>query len=282
MKFTARVGTAQGPVESGRVEMVTIEGRELVTIGRGKLTDGTLTLDADPGAIWGIRIDQKAIVALPISATTEPVDLGDIVMIADGLRWPVFHSPDGKVYGVPAAVLARKLDVPPAEPPTPPDAGTPRVRGKMTFGDMFGTTARQLATAAAATRSNFALSGATVTLKGLPSATEDAISLEFPAAEALVNSTGLSEVSFSIKARGDASAPAEPPPAGPSVPNLVGYTREFALRKAAAAGFVTEVNSEIVSRGTDAGCVVRHLPAAGTELNAGGLIRLYIGKTGEQ
>ena len=52
------------------------------------------------------------------------------------------------------------------------------------------------------------------------------------------------------------------------------------MRKAVAAGFVSEVNNEIVATDLDAGRVVRQLPAAGSDVPRGGLIRLYVGKRG--
>jgi hypothetical protein len=149
----------------------------------------------------------------------------------------------------------------------------------MTFGDLFGSTARQLAVAANTVSSNFTLAGATVTLKGVPSATQDAISLEFPTPEVAASGVGLSEISFSIRPKVEAP-PAEPPHPGTTVPDLTGYTRELAIRKAVAAGFITEINNEIVGGAANAGKVIRHLPPPGASLASGGLIRLYIGMSG--
>lgn len=289
MKFVARVASPDGPLQQGEVEIIAPDGRgDTVSIGRGTVADGSLSATADAGAVWGIWIDQRAVVAFPVSSTGELVDLGEIVMVPGGLPWPAFHAADGRVYGIPRA--AQPKETAPSTATVSAPAAAPQAklaaeavaapRGRMTFGDMFGSTARQLAGAASTENSNFVLGGATVTLKGVASATEDAISLDFPTQEMAASGAGLSELSFSIRPKGEAAAPAQPAPSGSLVPDLIGYTRELALRKAAVAGFIAEVNNEIVADPAKAGRVLRHLPAPGGPLAPGGLIRLYIGKMG--
>ena len=289
MKFVARVASPDGPLRRASVEIVSPQDRgAAVSIGTGTVTDGTLSASADPGAVWGIRIDQRAVVAFPVESLGEVVDLGEIVMVPDGLPWPAFHATDGRVYGIPRAAQLRETAAPQPAPSVPPAAPGPtpaidpvlRPRARMTFGDLFGSTARQLAGAATTESSNFVLGGATVTLKGVASATEDAISLDFPTPEMAASGVGLSELSFSIRPKLQAPPAGQPAPSGSTAPDLIGYTRELAVRKAAAAGFIAEVNNEIVSDAAKAGRVIRHLPAPGAALAPGGLIRLYIGKMG--
>jgi len=283
VRLVARVLTPDGPLATGRVAVLAPEGeREAVRIGEGKVSDGILAATADPGAVWALSIDDRAVVAFPMSSVNDVVDLGEIMMLREGIAWRAFHARDSRVYGIPRALFREEVATPPAGDPGTTPEPLP-VRKRMTFGDMFGTTARQLAVAAAAETTNFAISAATITLKGVPSATENAISLEFPTAEVAATGAGLSELSFSIKPKADAPSPAAPPAEQPpqaAVPDLVGYTREFAIRKATSAGFVTEVSTVLVRDDSDTGRVVRHLPPPGAALTPGGLIRLYVGKTG--
>jgi hypothetical protein len=287
LKFVARVAATDGPLASGRVEIVSSEGGGAVTIGKGDVTHGTLSATIDAvTSVWGIWINRRAVVAFPVSVEGEVVDLGEIVMVPDGLPWPAFHAEDGRVYGIPRAAQALASAPGPAPPdppvdpkPLPTGDPLPRLTSRMTLGEMFGSTARQLAVASNTVSSNFTLAGATVTLKGVPSATQDAISLEFPTPEVAATGVGLSEISFSIRPKVETPA-AEPAHPGTTVPDLIGYTRELAIRKAVAAGFITEINNEIVGDAANAGKVIRHLPRPGAALASGGLIRLYIGMSG--
>ena len=276
MKFTARVTAATGPLRKGRVEIVSMKGSRRVTIGTGTVADGTLSATADPGPVWGVRIDRQAIVAFPISVAGDVVDLGEIVMVDGGLAWPAFHATDGRVYGIPRAARPGKS---PAARLALADDDMTRPVSKMTFAEMFSSTARQMAEATTTSGTNLALGGATVTLKGLASRDADAIALEFPTPEVAAGNPELSVLSFSIQppAETNGAPPVQPPPS-PTVPYLIGYTRDLAVRKAALAGFITEVNSEIVGDAADTGTVVRQIPSRDAPLPAGGLIRLFIGK----
>jgi hypothetical protein len=256
-------------------------------IGTGSVRDGALSASAEPGAVWGLLIDGLPVVAFPVSSDGEVVDLGEILILAEGLPWPAFHAKDGRVYGIARAAREATAAPAPVVPQPPGVAGeaigagpAPVLRTRMTFGEMFGSTARQLASAADTLQTRFVLSDATVRLKGVPSAGQDALSLEFPSADVAATAVGLSEVAFSIRASREAVAPAPAPVAGASVPQLVGYTRELALRKAATAGFVAELSHELTANAGDEGRVVRQLPGAASLSTPGGLIRLYIGKRG--
>ena len=282
MKFVAKIATPDGPLARASVDIVAPEGGGVTVIGRGIVEGGALSATADPGAIWGIWIDRRPIVAFAVSSDGDAVDLGEIVMLANGMEWPAFHTRDGRVYGVPRAAqtIPRAPEPAPAPDPIPrpiPREPLPTLRSRMTFGEVLGSTARQLKQATIDT-SNFRLAGATITLKGVPSATDEALSLEFPTAEMVTSGVGLSEISFAIRPAQESAAPEQPSTPASTVPDVVGYTREFAVRKIAAAGFVAEVNYEMTSDTSLVGKVIRHVPAGRSTLTPGGLIRVYVGK----
>ncbi len=71
------------------------------------------------------------------------------------------------------------------------------------------------------------------------------------------------------------SAPTPTPaPAGPVIPTLGGYTRALAERKLAALGLTAEASLLVTDGPT--GVVVRQIPAAGSPLVAGTVVRLFI------
>ncbi len=283
MNFIARVNGADGPLKEATVEVVSPVRGELVVIGTGKIVDGALDLKADPGPVWGLRIDGQPIVGVPVSFDGSTIDLGDIDLVRDGVPYRAFHAVNGLVYGLPRTIpsnttiplfsVRRALATNIAASPIGERTAIP-------IGDLFGNTAQQLDVAAKTVPLRFALAGATVTLKGVAGVSGDSVGLTLPNSETPPDGTPVSEVSFTIQPKSSAAAPAQTAPAASAAPNLVGYTREFAMRKAAAAGFVCEVNNEIVATDLDAGRVVRQLPAAGSDVPRGGLIRLYVGKRG--
>jgi hypothetical protein len=118
-----------------------------------------------------------------------------------------------------------------------------------------------------------------VHVRGVPTADADTIALDFPNAELAATGLGLSELSFTLKPQGYA-APVTPAPSGPSIPDLTGYTRELAVRKLAAIGLLPEVSNVVVSLASDEGRVVRQVPAAGSTLTAGAVVRLLVGIPG--
>jgi hypothetical protein len=284
VNFIARVNNADGPLKEAIVEVVSPVRGELVVIGTGKIVDGALDLKADPGPVWGLRIDGQPIVGVPVSFDGSTIDLGDIDLVRDGVPYRAFHAVNGLVYGLPRTIpsnttiplfsVRRALATNIVASPIGERTAIP-------IGDLFGNTAQQLDVAAKTVPLRFALAGATVTLKGVAGVSGDSVGLTLPNSETPPDGTPVSEVSFTIQPKSSAAAPsAQTAPAASAAPNLVGYTREFAMRKAAAAGFVCEVNNEIVATDLDAGRVVRQLPAAGSDVPRGGLIRLYVGKRG--
>lgn len=266
MRFVARIISADGaPLASGTAELVTPSGRAASAV----IAAGALSLTADPGPVWALTIDGKPVIAVAVKADGEHVDLGDIALVPSGIAWPAFHAPDGRVFGaprgaLPAATSARAL------------AATDQPRTTMTFGSLLGSTAQQLSNAAVA-RTGLNLSGATLTVKGIPIATDDAIGLEFPSAEIATTGVGLTELSFNLKSA-PAPATAPPKPKGVAVPDLASYTRELAMRKLAGLGLIGEVTSEAVTDAQNIGRVTRQLPKATALLQPGSVVRLFIGK----
>jgi len=289
VNVVARVNTPDGPLKEAAVEIVSGVKSQVVTIGTGKVVDGLLDVSAEPGPVWGLRVDGQPIVGFPVSFDGSRIDLGDIDIVREGVPWPAFHAVDGRVYGVPRAIQSK-----PAATTTlrsalgvrlPLATGTATLsmgeRNAIPIGELYGNTAQQLDVAVRVPASRFSLAGATVTLKGVAGVSGDALGLKLPTPDAPPDGAPVSEVSFTIQPRSSA-APSTPQtaPMAAAAPNLVGYTREFAIRKAAAAGFFTEVNHEIIATDVDAGRVIRQLPPAHAAVPSGALIRLYVGKRG--
>jgi hypothetical protein len=118
---------------------------------------------------------------------------------------------------------------------------------------------------------------ANITIKGVPTATEDALGLEFPNAELAAAGTGLSELSFTLKPVGPATT-VPPQPLGPPLPDLGGYTRDLAVRKLAALHLVAEVRDEITGDRTRVGRVLRQIPAAGQPVATAPVVQIFVGK----
>jgi len=283
VNFVARVTTAGDPLKEAVVEIVSDERGQPVTIATGKVVDGALSVNGNPGPVWGIQIDKQPVIAIPVSVEGDTVNLGDIDMVADGVAWPAFHAIDGRVFGIPRIPRPKATTTTAASlagiafQPADITRLATLDRSAIAFGELYGNTARQLDVAATTGASRFALAGATVTLKGIATTTADDIGLKFPTPEAPIDGAPVSEISFTIQPKTSAAA-APPTAASTSAPNLVGYTREFAVRKAAASSFLTEISHEIVSTDSDAGRVIRQLPPPGASLPAGGLIRVFVGK----
>jgi len=122
MKIVARVSTTDGqPVSGVRVEVVTVEG----AVGEGVVEGGQLeaSVEKDLPPVWALAIDGQPVLAFPVKADREAIDLGEIVTGAPkGWRWPAFHAVRGRVFGVPKALLeltAQPGEVKPATPEVP-------------------------------------------------------------------------------------------------------------------------------------------------------------------
>jgi hypothetical protein len=270
----------------GTLQIVAVVRKVITVVAEATISQGDWTVDAEPGTVWGLRIDGKPVVATVVASDGATADLGDMLLIADGVPWPVFHAPDGRVFGVPPAARPASTKEPaptqpPTQPPPPPAETTPRVgtRTSLTFGKLLGSTAQQLSSAVVAAN-RLTLAGANVTIKGVPVATDEDLAIEFPNAELAAAGVGLSEVSFTLKPRGDIEQ-LPPAPAGPAIPDLRGYTRELAVRKLTALGLASEVRSEVVTARASNGRVVRQVPAAGEPVSATTIVQIHVGKIAE-
>ena len=282
MKFVARVLAADGsPLAEGAAELVDAAGNTAT----GKIKQGALAITAEPGPAWGLSIDGKPVIAVVVKADAKRVDLGEIALLSEGVAWPAFHSADGLVYGAPPGALAAsaRTAAPAAAQPTRAATASAAAttldlppRTTMTFGSLLGSTAQQL-TSAAVARTGLSLAGATVTVKGIPTATDDAIGLEFPTPEIVSTGIGLTELSFNLRSV-PAAATAPPKPKGISVPDLGAYTRDLASRKLAGLGLIPDVTSEAVTDPAKIGRVTRQIPKPTTLAQPGSIVRLFIGK----
>jgi hypothetical protein len=286
VKLVAQVVNADGsPLAKGSAEMVTVQDGRLRVAGRGRVAKGRLSVPSEVVAQWALRIDGQAVLAAPVAVQDDTLDLGEIRLLAEPLALPAFHAEDGLVHGLPG-VLAQALAARTAAPEvaratTTLDTGTTAAvdpKAGISFGTMLGSSAKQLS-GSVAQEAGFRLKSASITLKGVPTASEESIGLVFPSAEDMVKGgLSLSELSFELNPRSDAVA-APPPPSGPVVPLLTGYTRELALRKLAGLGYLVQVHGEIVREAGLAGRVVRQLPAPKTTHPAGAMVSLFVGKS---
>ena len=88
-----------------RVEVVTVEWG---TVGEGvvRVASSTRSVENDLPPVWALAIDGQPVLAFPVKADREAIDLGEIVTGApEGWRWPAFHAVDGRVFGVPGKAL---------------------------------------------------------------------------------------------------------------------------------------------------------------------------------
>lgn len=275
MRIVARVATTDGqPVSGVRVELLTV-GRPLA---EGVVKSGRLALSVEGTVppVWALAIDGQPVIAFPVEASDDIVDLGEIVTSPDGWPWPAFHAPDGRVFGVPRVVL--ELTAQPGEgQPSVPEAPIDFQKA-VPLRVLLDSSTQQLATVVTSA-DRLKLTGATVTVRGLPSGSGSDFSLSFPEVELAKNVNGLSELSFALRpdiAR-QPPTPTEPEPTT-VLPDLAGYTRDLALRKLAAAGHAVTVASEVVTEPRAVGRVVRQTPPAGHALDPGAPVQIFIGK----
>ena len=273
MRFVASVATTGGePVSGVKVELLTVAG----SLAEGVVKGGKLALSVDAAVppVWALAFDEQPVLAFPVKATEDVVELGEIVTSRDGWPWPAFHAPDGLVFGVPRALT---------ELTAAPGDGQPSTPGNtIDFGDavplrvLLDSTAQQVEHVAASA-DRLKITGATVTVRGLPSGSGSDFSLTFPEAELAKNVNGLSEVSFAL--RPDISRPLDTPPpqTTTALPDLTGYTRDLAVRKLAAAGHTVAVASEVVTEPRAVGRVVRQTPPAGHPADAEVPVQIFVG-----
>ena len=280
MNLTGRVLAADGsPLAAAKVDVVSATGTKVASIGRGTVKAGVLSATAKDVPVWALRIDGQPVIAIVVSFDGTTADVGEIVLAAQPTTWPAFHSPDGLIFGAPSAAAPvqplRAVIAPTATTTTALGIGT---RGGLTFGGLLGSAAQQL-NSVVATSEGVQLTSANITIKGLPTATEDALALEFPTAELAAAGTGLSELSFTVKSVGPAAA-VTPQPSGPVLPDLSSYTRDLAVRKLAALNLVADVRDEITADRARVGRVLRQIPAAGQPVASAHAVQIYIGRLG--
>jgi hypothetical protein len=273
--FQGRVVDATGtPVAQGMVEMVAPKGTDVAAIATGKLAQGSFSIEATPGPVWGLRINSRPVLAVVISSDGErTAGLGEIVLADAGIAWPAFHAADGRVFGLPRVPFVVTALAGGGQTTT-------RVETKtgLTFGAMLGSTAQQL-NPVVVQRSGFRLAAANIVIKGVPTATQDAIGLDFPNAELAATGAGLSEIALSLKPQGDTTQDSGTGGAGqPTVPGVIGYTRELAVRKLTAASVPSEIHEEVTTDAAKAGRVLRQFPSAGTPIADDTVVRIFIGK----
>jgi hypothetical protein len=269
VKVTASVTMPDGsPIDKGEVEVVAPEG----VISSGELLDGLLSVETPDSlpSVWALRVNGQPVVAFPVRADKDSVDLGEITLKPDGLSWPVFHADNGIVFGVPTAALNLAPFM--AAPPLPQiEVGQP-----VPVGLLFDSVAKQFARVPPGPQ-GFKLTSATVTVRGLPSGSGDGFSLEFPTSELARNATGLSELSFGLRPEPNVLSSPPMPQEGLTTPDVSGYTRGFALRKLASLELTATFVDEVVTDPTGVGRVIRQSPKAGDSVEIGAAIRLFIG-----
>ena len=283
MKITARVRMPDGsPVAKAEVEVVAPGG----SIAAGEVRDGDLTAEAPNPMppVWALMVDRRPVVAFPAASDQDSVDLGEITLQPEGFPWPAFHADKKIVYGVSSAALAAPDRPPASSRPTPsvPMSAPPiplpsiEIGRPVPVGLLFDSVAKQFSRVAPASE-GMRLTGASVTVRGLPSGSGDGFSLEFPDAEMARNAAGLSELSFGLRLDAVTLVAPPPPDQRPMAPDVVGYTRELALRKLAASGLTASATDQVVTDDAAIGRVARQLPAAGAPVDAEVPVRLFVG-----
>jgi len=289
VKVTARVTSADGkPLASAKAEVVAVNH----VLASGVVSDGALAVTVpDPmPPVWGLTINGQPVIAFPVTASTDSINMGEIVLAPQGLAIPAFHSVQGRVFGAPTGT-SPTLATPatPATPVTRPTAVESSIGSAVTAQEvdflkavplrvLFDSTAQQLSSVVD-TSQRVKLTGATMTVRGLPTGSGSDLSLQFPNSDLAKNANGLSEVSFGLRPNVAGAVATKPPPAS-ALPDLSGYTRELALRKLASVGLAATVASELVADPRAVGRIVRQLPKAGTTANPDEPVQIFIGVAG--
>jgi hypothetical protein len=307
VRIVARVTRGGQPLAQGKAELVTLEDGQIVVLRSGRVTDGRVSLTAELGPIWGLRIDGLAVLASPLATSKgATVDLGEIALLSAPLALAAFHADDARIHGVPSGLLPRASSerVAPAvaarattigatvgatagavaADATTIGAADTADAGKvaLSMGKLLGSVAEQLRPSIVV-ESGFQLGAASVKIKGVPTTATDALGLILPtSADIASGAAGMSEVSFDLRPSVEGVRSDKPvDPSGPVAPEVVGYSRELALRKLSALGYLTQVRSEIVSDVGLEGRVVRQIPKAGTVTAAGSVVSLFVAKPAE-
>lgn len=245
------------------------------TIGRGKVVQGQLVASAELGAVWGLLVDGRPIAAFVVSVDGETVDLGELIQVPEGWPIPQFHAKDGLVFAVPRSLRALR-----ANSASRLAANVPGVTEKgATFGGLVGSVAQQIG-GINSLKSGVSLMDAKVSLKGIPMSSSEALGLNFPSADVAATGVGLSELAFTLKPERSVSDSGTPPTTATVVPDVVGYTRDLAVRKLSKTGLVADTVTQLVSLNAQNGRILRQVPVPGTAVSPGAIVRLFLGKQG--
>jgi PASTA domain len=274
LKLVADVVTADGqPLGAAEATLHLPRGARLVRAGTGQVKAGRLelTAEAELGPVWGLRIDGRAVLALPWRQAGEVLELLPIELLAVPLALKVPHALRGEVWGRPRFGTDMAAAGAPARPSAAASLASP-----VAMSDLVTDAAKQIHFGASASAGLLQLSTANVTLSGVGSKVGDQLSMQFPttAEELATAAVTTLDLKFAPPA---AAGPAPPPPAPPpTVPQVVGYTRELAQRKLAAARFAVQMRMAATASPQDAGRVLRQIPAAGQPLTAGEVVLLFV------
>ncbi|EHR69512.1 hypothetical protein BurJ1DRAFT_0630 [Burkholderiales bacterium JOSHI_001] len=277
--ITAQVSSADGaPLAQGEVSVHMQRGARLVRCGSGQVKAGRLraTVDGELGPVWGLRIDGRAVLAWPLRQGDGELELQPLQLLADALALPAVHALRGQVWGLPQALAASA--------PAAAERADPLVRPRLmpvAMSDLVSDAATQIHLGATS-NTGLVLGTANIKLSGLASKVGDVLSMQFPSTtEELAATTAITSLDLSFTPSGTTTAAPPPPPPMPTVPPVVGYTRELALRKLAAAQYTAQVRLAATASSQDAGRVLRQLPAAGQPLSAGQAVLLFVAQSAQ-
>lgn len=270
--FQADVLTSNGaPLPSAIVQLSRYSDGHLKVVAIGKVENGRLSVEGDVESIWTISINEQAIISWPARDFGEFIELSPIQMLDVPAKVPVLHSTRAEVWGLPIGVTASSGTATPPPPAPPPATDIPPVA----FSQLVSNAAQQIQLAS---RSNVGLQlgAASLKLTGLASSSGDGLAMKFPkTTEELAAGAAMSQLAVSFVAP---STNVPPPETGaaPRTPNIIGYTKELALRKLASKGYGAQVRYAVVADANVEGTVVRQQPAAEQALSAGATVIIYI------
>lgn len=273
MQLIAKLFDLEGaPLEEATVE-VRIPGRRSSLV-KEKVLGGKLALELPESAAstFGLLVDGRPVLTVPVRATAKRIDLGEITIGDEPLlSMPAFPARDGAIYGLPRA-LREEL-----APPAALAAGATLGEDPSSLSAVLTSVGEQISKVdSQLTGTAYKLGRVTLRLKGV--ATQDA---EGTVTWKLITPEDLGSVSGDQMSEVEASYnTGESPAASPvsaKTPAVVGYTRQLAERKLRSAGFHPEVSYIYVTDPAQADRVVRQMPAAGVTTTERS-VRLYFGK----
>jgi hypothetical protein len=302
--MVGRVVTPQGePLEKGTVTVVAPTRGGTEAVAQGEITDGRFDVESDPGPVWGLTIDDLPVVVVPVAAEKDSVDVGVVRLLAKGVETPAFHSVEGRVFAIPQAPTAEpRAPERPTNPTLPggaiptlprvpiddvvlprlPGGAVPRIPVTELPDDQLGADLTSIVgnlggqiSAARGALAGIGLVSADVSVRGVPTILDDTVGFVFPAAGAL-SGLELSEMKIGFRPVPD-DVPEETSTSPVSVPNVVGYARQLAVRKLASSGLGLVVHSSVAKDAEERGRVIRQIPAAGTQVEMATIVQIFVG-----